>query len=208
MRSSLLAFFGVAAQLGGVGLILMGILDSSFLFVPLGNDLLMLGLTSQHHNWLLYYAAMATLGSSAGCFLIDSVARKGGEQGLARILPPKRIEYVKRKISNKAGWAIALSALMPPPFPFTAFVAGAAALQFPRKSLFSILAASRFVRFCVIGLLAIFFGQSILQFSRTPFVAYTLIALVVLSIVGSFVSVYRLIQRGRTAAASPAGVKA
>jgi membrane protein YqaA with SNARE-associated domain len=204
MRAALLALFSIAARLEGFGLILMGILDSSFLFVPLGNDLLMLGLTTQHHGRMLYYAAMATGGSSAGCFLVDAVARKGGEQGLARILSPKRIEYVKRKISRKAGWAIALSALMPPPFPFTAFVAGAAALQFPRKKLLSILAASRFVRFCVIGLLAIFFGRHILQIARTPLVSYTLMGLVIVSVVGSTISIYRLIQRGRSAKPNPA----
>jgi len=206
MRAALLTFFGIAAKLGGFGLILMGILDSSFLFVPLGNDLLMLGLTTQHHSRMLYYAVMAAVGSSAGCFLVDVLARKGGEQGLIRILPPKRIEYVKRKINSKAGWAVALTALMPPPFPFTAFVAGAAALQFPRKKLLSILATARFVRFCAIGLLAIFFGKRILQIARTPLVEYTLIGLVVLSIVGSSVSIYRLIQRGRTTARDPVGV--
>src|SRR4051812_36807067 len=100
MRATLLAFFGVALRLEGFGLILMGILDSSFLFVPLGNDLLMLGLTTQHHARMPYYAVMATIGSSAGCFLIDALARKGGEQGLTRILPQKRIEYVKRKMSK------------------------------------------------------------------------------------------------------------
>ena len=39
-----LHFFG---RMGGFGLIRFGILDSSFLFLPLGNDLLLIVLTAQ-----------------------------------------------------------------------------------------------------------------------------------------------------------------
>jgi membrane protein YqaA with SNARE-associated domain len=201
MKSTLLAIAGLAAKMGGFGLLILGILDSSFLlFMPLGNDLLMVALTAQHHRRLLYYAAMATAGSAIGCFLTDAVARKGGEEGLCRLLPPKRIEYVKKKLSKKAGWAIALAALMPPPFPFTAVIAAAAALQFPRKKLFSILVPARFARFSVIGLLGIFFGDGVLSIANSPFVEYTVIGVVIVSIVGSTVSVYRWIQRSRVAA--------
>jgi membrane protein YqaA with SNARE-associated domain len=201
MKSTLLAICAVAAKMGGFGLLILGILDSSFfLFMPLGNDLLMLGLTAQNHKKLLYYAAMAAAGSAIGCLLTDAVARKGGEEGLPRLLPPKRIEYVKKKLSKKAGWAIALGALMPPPFPFTAFVAASAAFQYPRKKLFSVLVPARFARFCVIGLLAIFFGDGVLRIADSPFVEYTLIGVVIISIVGSAVSVYRWIQRSRVAA--------
>ena len=34
--------------LGGVGLVLLGTLDSSFLMLPLGNDLLVVALTAHH----------------------------------------------------------------------------------------------------------------------------------------------------------------
>jgi membrane protein YqaA with SNARE-associated domain len=199
MKATLLAIYAIAAKFGGFGMILLGVLDSSFLlFLPLGNDVLMLGLTAQPHDRLLFYAAMATLGSGLGCFLTDALARKGGEEGLGRLLPAKRIEYVKRKMHKKAGWAIATSALMPPPFPFTAFVAASAALQYPRKKLLAILMASRFVRFCAIGLLAVFFEKRILQLANTPVVEYVLLGIVALWIIGSVISLYKWIQRSRT----------
>ena len=53
-------------HLGALGLVVMGILDSSFLFLPLGNDLLMVALTVQKHDRLPLYAAMAAVGSIAG----------------------------------------------------------------------------------------------------------------------------------------------
>src|SRR4051812_24222764 len=205
MKATLLAIYAVAAKFGGFGLILLGVLDSSFLlFLPLGNDVLMLGLTAQHHDRMLFYAAMATLGSGLGCFLTDALARKGGEEGLGRLLPEKRVEYVKRKMKKKAGWALALSALMPPPFPFTAFVAASAALQYPRKKLLAILMASRFFRFSIIGLLAVFFGKGILRIAGTPIVEYTILGLAALSIIGSAISIYKWIQRSRTAERRPA----
>ena len=36
---------------------------------------------------------------------------------------------------DNAGQALAIASLVPPPFPFTAFVMAAAALQYPRKRL-------------------------------------------------------------------------
>ncbi len=199
MKAALLAIFAAAAKLGGFGLVVVGVLDSSFLFMPLGNDLLMLGLTARHHNLLLYYAAMAAAGSGLGCLLTDVMARKGGEEGLSHMLPPKRIEYIKAKFIKNAGWGLVATALMPPPFPFTAFVAAAAALQYPRRKLISILVATRFFRFGVIGLLAVFFGQRILQIAGSPVVEYALIGLVAISVIGSIISIYRLVKRSRKA---------
>jgi len=49
--------------LGGFGLLILGVLDSSFLFMPLGNDLLMVAMTASRHVMLPYYAGMATAGT-------------------------------------------------------------------------------------------------------------------------------------------------
>src|SRR5689334_23642439 len=127
--------FLIFVHLGGFGLLALGILDSSFLVMPLGNDLLIIALSARNHALMPYYAAMATAGSVLGCLLMDVVSRKGGEAGLEKRLPRKRLEYVKAKVEKKAGWALATAALLPPPFPFTPFVIAAAALKYPRKKL-------------------------------------------------------------------------
>jgi membrane protein YqaA with SNARE-associated domain len=187
--------FQISVRLGGFGLLAMGVLDSSFLFMPLGNDLLVVAMTARQRELMLYFAAMATAGSVLGCLLIDVVSRKGGEKGLERFLPARRIESVKRRVSEHAGWALAFASLMPPPFPFTPFVAGAAALQYPRKNLLAIVAATRFFRFGLEGFLALHFGTGILRLAAVPAVQYSVLALVVISIGGSIFSVYRWIQR-------------
>src|SRR4030081_936405 len=87
-------------SLGGPGLLLLGILDSSFLFAPLGNDLLVVAMSARYHSVgrMLYYAAMSTIGSVLGCLLVDVIFRHAGEVGLAKHLPPGRLEYVKNKV--------------------------------------------------------------------------------------------------------------
>ena len=95
-------------HLGGFGLLLLGVLDSSFLFMPLGNDLLLIALVSagrrtpQHlfgviPMWI-YYVVMASVGSTIGVLLVDLVMRKAGEEGLARFVKPNRLKSLKSKL--------------------------------------------------------------------------------------------------------------
>jgi|SRR5579883_3189339 len=194
----LLPFFW---KLGGPGLVVLGVLDSSFLFAPLGNDLLVVAMSARYHSVAraLYYAAMSTIGSVLGCLLVDIIFRKAGESGLTRHLPKRRIDYVKKRIEGNAVWALVLASIAPPPFPFTPFVMAAAALQYPRKKLLIITGIARMVRFTALGVLALVFGRKILQFAENGVVQGCLIGLVILCVVGSAVSVIGWIRRSRTA---------
>ena len=182
---SLAAFF---FSLGGLGLLLLGALDSSFLlFIPLGNDLLLVALTAAHPNRALFYVVMAIAGSMAGVAFTHWASAKGGE-GMSK---SKRVAYVERKVKEHAGIALATAALMPPPFPFTLFVVVAAALQYPRRKLLLIVAGGRAARFGVEAWLALTYGGQILDMAQSPYVQGFIIALVVISIAGSAWSIYR-----------------
>jgi membrane protein YqaA with SNARE-associated domain len=197
----LLAFF---LKFGGVGLLVLGILDSSFLFAPLGNDLLVVATTARHHSVLemLYYAGMSTIGSVLGCLLVDAVFRKAGEAALDRHLPRKRLEYVKSKVDKNAAWALVLASIAPPPFPFTPFVMAAAALEYPRKKLFTIIGVARMVRFTALGVLALFFGRRILRWAENGVVQGLLVGLIVVCVIGSAISIYGWVRRSRKASGS------
>jgi membrane protein YqaA with SNARE-associated domain len=190
----------VLFHLGGPGLLVMGVLDSSFLFMPLGNDLLMVAMTASRHQRMWYYAVMATAGSVAGCLIMDLLFRRGGEKALEKHLPARRLDYIREKVSKRAGWTLAFASLMPPPFPFTPFVIGAAALQYPRNRLLGVIAATRLVRFSVEGLLAQRFGPHILGFAKNTAVQWTIGLIVVVSMAGSVWSLYGWIKRSRRAA--------
>jgi membrane protein YqaA with SNARE-associated domain len=178
------------AQLGGFGLLLLGILDSSFLFMPLGNDLLVVALTASRHNRLPYYASMASAGSVIGCLLTDMICRKGGEKSLEGRLSHRRVQYVEHKIKNHAGPALALACVLPPPFPFTPFIIVMSALQYPRWKMLGIVAVGRAIRFSVEGALAITYGGRILQLANNALLQNVVIGLIVISIAGSAWSIY------------------
>jgi membrane protein YqaA with SNARE-associated domain len=192
---SLAAFF---FSLGGVGLLLFGFLDSSFLFMPLGNDLLVVALTAAHRDRMLYYVLMATAGSVAGVDFTRWASAKGGRKGIEGDRKSRRIAYVERKVKERGGIAIATAALMPPPFPFTPFIIVAAALQYPRRKMLAIVAGCRLLRFVVDGWLAVIFGRKIIGMAQSPKVQGFIIGLVVISMVGSAYSIYHWFRKSRT----------
>ena len=191
--------FAFVLKFGGLGLLMLGILDSSFLFAPWGNDLLVVAMTARHPHYghMLYYAAMSTVGSVLGCLLIDVTLRPLGEKGLEKYLSARNLKRVQRKVRDKVGRAVAIGSLIPPPFPFTAFVMAASALQYSRKRLLAIVGVTRMIRFTVLGLLAMRFGERILKWSDNRIVQQLLVALIVICTVGSAVSVYGWIRRSR-----------
>src|SRR5579862_9716849 len=123
MRAFFRPLFTLLLHAGGLGLVILGIFDSSFLFVPFGNDLLLVILTARHHEYFPLYVVAASLGSAIGVFLLDLVCRRGGEEGLKKMMSRRRHDYLKRKMSQNAAVAIVVACLTPPPFPFTAVIA-------------------------------------------------------------------------------------
>lgn len=181
---------------GGLGLFTLGAFDSSPLVVPLGNDLLMLALSARHHDRMFYYAVMATLGSLIGCFVTVWVGLKGGSQ-LKRIATRHRLGKIQEKMQQHAAWSLVVASLLPPPFPFTAIVAAAAAFKYPQKKLFSYVGAGRFVRFGIEGALAIHYGRWIIRQARSPILEDVMIALILISIAASAISIYQWSEKGK-----------
>jgi membrane protein YqaA with SNARE-associated domain len=200
MKELTQVLLGLIRQSGGAGLLVLGILDSSFLFAPLGNDLLVVALTAHARSVprMLYYAGMSTVGSVLGCLLVDVVFRKAGEEGLQKHLPKSRLAFVRKKVMKSAAWAIALASIAPPPFPFTPVIMAASALQYPRKKLLAVVGVVRMIRFSVLGVLALLFGRRILNWGESPVVQDAIFALLVLFVIGSTLSVYGWIRRSRS----------
>ncbi|HUQ50316.1 MAG TPA: VTT domain-containing protein [Terriglobales bacterium] len=180
-------------RLGGPGLILLGILDSSFVPIPGSMDLLVVILTAANTGWWWYYALMATAGSLIGGFLTYRAGRKGGKAALEKRFPKKKLEKVYNKFEKGGGgiWTLFVPAMLPPPFPLTPFLVAAGALDYPQKKFFISLGAGRLVRYGALSLLAHFYGRWIIGFMekyRQPlmwsFIA--LFALGILAAVGGY----------------------
>jgi membrane protein YqaA with SNARE-associated domain len=181
---------------GGLGILTLGAFDSSPLVVPLGNDLLVLALSARYHDRMLYYALMATVGSLIGVFATDWISRKGGPQ-LKKVASRERLSNIRTQVQKRAGWTLLAASLLPPPFPFTAIVATAAAFRYPRNKLFSYVGAGRLARFVIEGALAIHYGRWIIRQARSPILEDVMIALIVISIAASAISVYQWSKKNK-----------
>lgn len=173
----------------------MGVLDSSFLVLPFGNDLLVVVLVAHHHAdapWLVLFAAC---GSTLGVLVLALVSQKLGEAGVSRIAGEKRYEKLKNRVGKRAGFAISVGALAPPPFPFTVVIAAVAAVDYPvwRILLFNFFA--RAARFAIIAVLAIEFGKAVLSIAKSwPFELAVIIFIALCAIASGF-SIWRWLRR-------------
>lgn len=174
----------------------LGALDSSPLVVPLGNDLLVLALCARYHDRMPYYAAMATIGSLIGVFVTDWISRKGAAR-FKKVTSSKRIGNVQAQVQKRAGWSLAIASLLPPPFPFTAVVATAAAFRYPKNKLFGVVGLGRFARFVIEGALAIHYGRWIIRQARSAELEDAMIAIIVISVVASVISIYQWSRKSR-----------
>ena len=151
---------------GGVGLFVVAFIDSSFLSLPEINDILVIWLVIQHKELMLYYAAMATLGSLAGCFVVYGIGRKGGDTLMSKRLSSRKAARSLAALQRYGLLAILVPALLPPPAPFKIFVllAGVARVSITTFTLAVVL--GRGLRYVAVGLLAVRYGDAALEYLR------------------------------------------
>ncbi len=166
MQSFIKWVYGLALSLGGPGLFVVAFLDSSFISLPQINDLLVVLMVVRNKAWMPYYAAMATLGSVAGCYVLYLIAERG-EEFLARRINARRMERALARYRKHGVLALMVPAILPPPAPFKLFVlmAGMAEVR-PLQFVLSI-AIARGVRYLVLGALAVRYGDFALELMRT-----------------------------------------
>ena len=193
---SLFRFF---RRMGVFGLFLMSALDSSFLVLPFGNDLLLIAMVSSNRQgWVwIAYVLVSAIGSVVGVFVIDLLMRNAGEKGLERFISQKKIEKLKSKLENKMGITVFIATLIPPPFPFTPAVMTASALQCSRGKLLGAVFFGRLVRFGAEAVLALYFGRQVIAFLNSDVVTYMVYGLIGIAVVLSTLSVLRWLKRNK-----------
>ena len=186
MKSLVAWIYGFAAAIGGPGLFAIAFLDSSFASLPQLNDILVVLMVTQNTAWMPYYAAMATLGSVAGCYTIYYLARKGGDTFLRKRLRGGAGERALDAYRRHGLLALIVPALLPPPAPFKLFVLMAGVAAVPPARFVAAVALARGARYTGLGLLAIWYGDAALELMRTRGreVALGLVGLIVVTAVG------------------------
>jgi len=156
----------VALGLGGIGLALIAFLDSSFVPLPGAVDACVIFLTTQHPERWFLYAGAATLGSLGGCFLLYSVARKGGEAFLKKRFKERHVAKGLETFRRYGLLAIVVPSILPPPAPFKLFVLLAGMTEVPRGSFLLAVVIGRAFRYGGGALLAKWYGQEAGRFVR------------------------------------------
>jgi membrane protein YqaA with SNARE-associated domain len=156
------------AQLGGVGLIPLGLLDASLVPIPGSMDVLTIVLAARDSKLWFYYAGMATLGSVIGALVTFRLARKGGKETLMRKVSAARAERIIEIFSRWGFWSITIAALLPPPVPMVPFVIAAGATQYSTERFLVALTLGRVIRYSLLALLAARYGRQIINFIAHP----------------------------------------
>jgi membrane protein YqaA with SNARE-associated domain len=189
-------FRALLRPLGGVGLIVMGLLDNSVVPTPGGQDVLVMVLAAAHPDEWLYYGIMGTIGALVGAGFAYWLGRKGGKALLARAVSEDRRGRVERTFERWGSQAIFVAALMPPPLPIAPFLLGAGAVAVPPARFLASLGMARAIRYLVGAWLAARYGRAVIALLRThaPIAAATIAAAV---LVGTLVTTVLRRRRAR-----------
>jgi membrane protein YqaA with SNARE-associated domain len=175
------------------GAFLVGALDSSLVFfMPFGIDALVIYLSARDENLFWLYPLLATAGSVAGAAVTYWIGHKIGDAGLERMVEPHRLERLRARVRNKGAVAMAIPALMPPPFPLTIFTLTCGALAVNRWLFLAVFGAMRLLRFSVEATLARVYGRGIVRVLESEGFQFVIIGFIVITIIGTAVSAVML----------------
>lgn len=187
--------------LGALGPFLLEALDSSFFYMPLANELLLLALIhggGESARWMwAVYALAGAAGTAVGVAALDLVMRRAGASGVERLAGPRRFEKLKKRVGRNTGRVVFVASMLPPPFPFRLTMMTASALQCARPRMLAAVFAGRCVRFAAEALLILYFGRRFLAFMNSDAFTYVVYGLTLVAVVGSAVTIYRLFAGGR-----------
>ena len=120
-------------HLGGPSLILLGLIDNSFIPLPGSTDVVddFTGSTPSRTVDLLCHDGDG--GSVLGGYLTYRMARKGGKETLEKRFSQKKVRKVYAIFERWGFASVAIPALLPPPFPIVPMLLAAGALQCPTR---------------------------------------------------------------------------
>jgi membrane protein YqaA with SNARE-associated domain len=187
------------------GAFLLSALDSTVVFfVPFGIDTLVVYLSARRNELFWIYPLLATAGSATGAALTYWAGKKVGEVGLDRMVSARRLRRVRAKVSESGAVAIAIPALLPPPFPLSPFILTCGALQVDWWRFFLTFSVARLLRFGAEAVLARVYGRGILRVLQSETFEMVVAGFIVITLVGSAISAVVLWRSTREKRVQPA----
>ena len=146
-------------HLGGLGLFLLAIVDSTPIPTFGGLDILTAILAARQREPWYYYAAVATAGSVIGAYLTFRMARKAGLDYLNRKFGKRKVARLLKYFQRWGTGALVVSTVIPLPFPTSSFFAAAGVLDYPLRTFIVVVALGRAVRYGAIAAIASHYGR-------------------------------------------------
>jgi membrane protein YqaA with SNARE-associated domain len=193
-----LSFWRWLTRLGGPGLLLLGIADSSLIPLPGSQDLATIVLSALHRELWWYYALMSSIGSIIGGYMTYGIGQKGGAETLESRLSEAKVRKVDQAFEKWGFGTLLVSAILPPPFPMAPMLAGAGALNYPAKKFLAALALGRSFRFAAVAYLGSIYGAAGYRFFSNHTEAFG-IAFVVVGVLGGAAAVVYFMRRKKAA---------
>jgi membrane protein YqaA with SNARE-associated domain len=181
-------------HLGGPGLILLGLADNSLIPLPGSTDVVTILLAAHHRTLWVYYALMATAGAVLGGYLTYRMARKGGKETLEKRFSKKKTDKIYTIFSRWGFAAVAIPAMLPPPFPIVPMLLAAGAMQYSTGKFLTALAVGRGIRYTILAYLGFHYGRHIVRL----FALYywpVLIILTAFSVLGALFGLFEYKRR-------------
>jgi membrane protein YqaA with SNARE-associated domain len=150
----MIAFERVLRHMGGLGLLIFAIIDSSPIPTFGGLDILLAILAARRREPWYYYAGFATVGSVIGAYITFHMARKAGLDYLNRKFGQRRVASLLKYFQRWGTVALVVSTAVPFPFPTSAFFAIAGVLDYPVRTFIIVVALSRALRYGAITAIA------------------------------------------------------
>lgn len=185
-------------QLGPIGEVALGLADASVIPTPGSLDILLILLVAgEPQQWWVYVIA-ATIGSALGAYLTFHIGEKGGKEELEKRFPKKKLKNVYHWTDKYGLGAVAVPALLPPPFPLSPFLLAAGALKVPKKKFITAYAAGRLIRYSLVAWLGRLYGRALIhdiqEYSKP--IIWTLIGLAVAGGIAAGLYIYDRKQKG------------
>jgi membrane protein YqaA with SNARE-associated domain len=155
----------LALAWGAPGIMFVAFLDSSILSLPEIADLLVIYMVTTHPSRFALYVTSATVGSLLGCLALYYIG-KGGEHLMRSRMSTHRYDKTLNAFRRHGVMAVLVPSLLPPPAPFKPFVLLAGVAEISVGKFATAILIGRGARYCLEGLLALWYGERAIAYIR------------------------------------------
>ncbi|HET9284941.1 MAG TPA: VTT domain-containing protein [Candidatus Angelobacter sp.] len=179
--------------LGAWGVFITSLLDAAAFGIPMDPLVATYVYSNPHKAWL--YCVAGALGSALGSIVPFALGRAGGELFLLKRIDEARLKRIRDRFERQEFLALMIPAMLPPPTPFKLLVFSAGVFEMKFISFLLAIISGRLVRFGILSVLTIMFGEKIVDQIKNLLHAHpTILVLIGIALILIAYLVFRLLR--------------